>query len=121
MPPGAMPVSQNLLGTAMGHTAYGATKPPNAVATVAGSIIKSTLIGGAIGAAVGAIPFLPPGMMLGGAIGAAIGAVIGTVQGVSRYRANSATFNTLHTHAQHQQQAVVQAQAQAVGRAIDQG
>ncbi|MCW2961607.1 MAG: hypothetical protein JWM90_1994 [Thermoleophilia bacterium] len=98
LPPGAIPVSQGMLGQALGQTGAAAVQPPNKAGTILGTVLKHAAIGGAAGAAIGLIPRLPPTMFMGALLGAGVGAAIGVVKGIKK------------ANAQEQEYAAMQAQ-----------
>ncbi len=101
LPPGAVPVSQDMLAQALG-----VMPTPEKQPSVLGRVVKGVALGAVGGALFGAIPFLPPGPMVGAAIGGAIGGVAGLVTGLIK----KTQENEFHTMSTEQQKAIAMAQ-----------
>lgn len=106
LPPGAIPVSQQMLAQALGQSGVGALQVQPEQPSIVGSVVKGAGIGAAAGAAFGIIPFLPLGLFSGALVGAGVGAAIGLVRGVVARRQQG----EFHTMSQAQQVAAAQAQ-----------
>ncbi|MCB0877730.1 MAG: hypothetical protein KDC46_01950 [Thermoleophilia bacterium] len=108
LPPGAVPISQQMLAQALGQSTVGAQvvqdKP-----SVMGSMLKGAGIGAAAGAAFGIIPFLPLGLFSGALVGAGVGAAIGLAKGL----VGKTQENEFHVMSPEQQQAAAMAQMAA--------
>lgn len=111
LPPGVVPVSQQLASQAIGQSQAGADVVQPA------SPLRSMLAGAALGAVggFGASLLLPFGPFVGAIAGAAIGGAAGLVVGIRKRRAQE----QFHTMRQPDAQAVAQGQAQMVGAAPD--
>ena len=99
LPPGAVPVSQNMLAQALGQAPAEVEQP-----STIGRILKGAGIGAAAGAAFGLIPFLPLGMFSGAIVGAGVGAVLALLKKPKQPEGE------FHTMTPEQQQAQAQAQ-----------
>lgn len=110
LPPGAMPVSQQMLAQALGQGQLGAQVVQPESGSPLTSMLKGAGIGAAAGAAFGIIPFLPLGLFSGALVGAGVGAALGLVAGVRKKKSEG----EFHTMEQQQAQAAAQAQAQMV-------
>ncbi len=101
LPPGAVPVSQNMLAQALGQP--GAQQVPEQPSTI-GRVLKGAGLGAAAGAAFGLIPFLPLGLFSGAIVGAGVGAAIALLKKPKQPEGE------FHTMTPAQQQALAQAQ-----------
>lgn len=106
LPPGAIPVSQQMLAQALGQSGVGALQVQPEQPSIVGSVVKGAGIGAAAGAAFGIIPFLPLGLFSGALVGAGVGATIGLVRGIAARRQQG----EFHTMSHEQQVAAAQAQ-----------
>lgn len=106
LPPGAIPVSQQMLAQALGQGSMAALQVQPEPPSLVGSVVKGAGIGAAAGAAFGIIPFLPLGLFSGALVGAGVGATIGLVRGIAARRQQG----EFHTMSPAQQVAAAQAQ-----------
>lgn len=101
LPPGAIPVSQNMLAQALGQP--GAQQVPEQPSTIS-RVLKGAALGAAAGAAFGIVPFLPLGLFSGAIVGAGVGAVLALLKKPKQPEGE------FHTMTPEQQQAMAQAQ-----------